>query len=105
MSAVETEAGTRGTQVVDRVFDILEAFMEIGPELSASDISRAVGLTYSTAHRLLDAMARRGILYRDQESRRYRTGQKLRWFALASIGQTCVLSARRRTGAENNSRS
>jgi len=87
MAEVDSDAGARGTQVVDRVFDILEAFADVGPELSVTDISRRVGLKYSTAHRLLEAMARRGILYRNHESRRYRIGPQLRQVALASIGQ------------------
>lgn len=88
---VQREVHARGTQVVDRVFDIIDAFIHVGPELSVTDVSRRVGLKYSTAHRLLEAMARRGILDRDPETRRYRIGLQLRQVALASIGQVDLL--------------
>src|SRR5688572_4981952 len=95
MADEEGDAQARGTQVVDRVFDILQAFLDVGPQLSVTDVSRRVGLKYSTAHRLLEAMARRGILFRDPESRRYRIGPQLRQVALASIGQMDVFDQAR----------
>lgn len=66
-----------GAQVVDRVVDILEAFPKYGPELGVSDISRLLGLKKATAHRLLSALRRRGLVTQDPVSRRYRLGLKL----------------------------
>lgn len=81
---------SRGTQVVDRVFDILDAFVAEGPELSVASVSRVVGLKYSTTHRLLEAMAKRGVVYRDDQTKRYRIGPHLRRVALVAIGQMDV---------------
>lgn len=66
-----------GAQVVDRVVDILEAFTRHGPDLGVSDVSRILGLKKATAHRLLVALRRRGLLAQDPLSRRYRLGLKL----------------------------
>jgi DNA-binding IclR family transcriptional regulator len=74
------ERNTSGTQVVGRVFDILEAFLTEGSELTVTEVGHAVGLKYATAHRLLEVMARRGVLSRDRESRRYRIGYWLQQF-------------------------
>jgi DNA-binding IclR family transcriptional regulator len=70
-----------GTQVVGRVFDILDAFLTVGPRLTVAELSRHLGLTYSTARRLLEAMAERGALTREPVSRRYRIGPGLRRFS------------------------
>jgi DNA-binding IclR family transcriptional regulator len=80
-----------GTQVVDRVFDILEAFLAEGPELTVTEVAHAVRLKYATAHRLLEVMARRGVLARDRESRRYRIGYWLQQFG--SLGHHDLASA------------
>ncbi len=71
------EGALAGAQVVDRVIDILEVFPRLGPELGVSEISRALGLKKATAHRLLAALRRRGIVAQDPVSRRYRLGMKL----------------------------
>jgi DNA-binding IclR family transcriptional regulator len=75
-----------GTQVVDRVFDILDAFASSGPRLTVTEVSRQLGLKYATAHRLLDAMARRGVLLREPDSRRYRLGPRLGQLAARATG-------------------
>jgi len=73
-----------GTQVVGRVFDILDAFVIVGPRLTVTDVSRELGLKYATAHRILEAMAARGVLDRDPDSRRYSVGARLREYG--SVG-------------------
>lgn len=75
--AVESERSLAGAQVVDRVVDILESFVRLGPELGVSDISRALGLKKATTHRLLASLRRRGIVAQDPQTRRYRLGMKL----------------------------
>jgi DNA-binding IclR family transcriptional regulator len=75
--AVEPERSLAGAQVVDRVVDILESFVRLGPELGVSDISRALGLKKATTHRLLASLRRRGIVAQDPQTRRYRLGMKL----------------------------
>jgi DNA-binding IclR family transcriptional regulator len=63
--------------VLDRAVDILEAFLRIGPELGVSEISRALGMTKATTHRLLTALKRRDLVSQDAATRRYRLGIKL----------------------------
>jgi DNA-binding IclR family transcriptional regulator len=75
LDAEDRAAG--GSQVVDRVVDILEVFPALGPELGVSDVSRALGLKKATAHRLLASLLRRGMVAQDPISRRYRLGIKL----------------------------
>lgn len=71
-----------GTQLVSRVFDILDAFLEVGPRLTATEVSRATGLKYATAHRILDALVARGVLDRDRDSFRYSVGQRLKEYGV-----------------------
>jgi DNA-binding IclR family transcriptional regulator len=66
-----------GAQVVDRVVDILETFLWLGPELGVSEIARALDLKKATAHRLLASLRRRNMVAQDPVTRRYRLGGKL----------------------------
>jgi DNA-binding IclR family transcriptional regulator len=66
-----------GPQVVDRVVDILEAFLWLGPQLGVSELSRALGLKKATTHRLLGSLRRRDFVAQDPITRRYRLGIKL----------------------------
>src|SRR5687768_2668902 len=52
-------------QVVDRVVDILEAFLWLGPQLGVSELSRALGLKKATTHRLLGSLRRRDFVTQD----------------------------------------
>lgn len=70
-------ASMTGSQVVDRVVDILELFARVGPELGVSEVSRALDLKKATTHRLLTSLLRRGLLAQDAVTRRYRLGIKL----------------------------
>jgi IclR family transcriptional regulator, KDG regulon repressor len=72
-----TERSMMGAQVVDRVADILEAFLRYGPELGVGEVSRVLDLKKATVHRLLSALRRRNFLTQDPASRRYRLGMKL----------------------------
>lgn len=75
--ADDPERALAGAQVVDRVVDILEAFVWLGPQLGVSEISRALDLKKATAHRLLASLRRRGLVAQDPITRRYRLGMKL----------------------------
>lgn len=66
-----------GAQVVDRIVDILETFLWLGPDLGVSEISRALGLKKATAHRLLASLRQRNMVTQDPTTRRYRLGGKL----------------------------
>jgi DNA-binding IclR family transcriptional regulator len=72
-----------GTQVVRRVGAILRAVGSTGLEgITASDLAAEVGLSRSTVHRLLTALAVEGFL--DHEGSRWRTGPELYLLGAAS---------------------
>jgi DNA-binding IclR family transcriptional regulator len=73
----EIAAALNKPQVVDRVVDILEAFLWLGPQLGVSELSRALGLKKATTHRLLGSLRRRDFVAQDPVTRRYRLGIKL----------------------------
>ena len=75
--ARETGGALNKPQVVDRVVDILEAFLWLGPQLGVSELSRALGLKKATTHRLLGSLRRRDFVAQDPITRRYRLGIKL----------------------------
>lgn len=73
-----TEAGTvrppAGAQAVRRALDVLHCFHDNGPDLSASDLARRLGLSTSTAHRLARTLLGAGFLEQDARTARYRLG-------------------------------
>lgn len=75
--ASERASALNKPQVVDRVVDILEAFLWLGPQLGVSELSRALGLKKATTHRLLGSLRRRDFVAQDPITRRYRLGIKL----------------------------
>jgi DNA-binding IclR family transcriptional regulator len=77
-----------GAQVVDRVADILEAFLWLGPELGVSELARAIGLTKATAHRLLSSLRNRELVAQDPITRRYRLGMRL--WELGTIARSSI---------------
>lgn len=76
-------AKTAGIRSVERALAILRAFASGAPELSVSELGRAVGLHKSTVHRLLGTLERAGFVMQDAASRRYRLGLPL--FELGSL--------------------
>lgn len=73
-----TEAGPvrapAGAQAVRRALDVLHCFHDNGPDLSASDLARRLGLSTSTAHRLARTLLGAGFLEQDARTARYRLG-------------------------------
>ncbi|MFI8519731.1 IclR family transcriptional regulator [Streptomyces sp. NPDC085481] len=73
-----TEAGPvrapAGAQAVRRALDVLHSFHDNGPDLSASDLARRLGLSTSTAHRLARTLLGAGFLEQDARTARYRLG-------------------------------
>ncbi|MGW8353269.1 IclR family transcriptional regulator [Streptomyces wedmorensis] len=73
-----TEAGIvrppAGAQAVRRALDVLHCFHDNGPDLSASDLARRLGLSTSTAHRLARTLLGAGFLDQDARTARYRLG-------------------------------
>jgi DNA-binding IclR family transcriptional regulator len=74
---VETQRMTRTTETtvgtVARTVQTLRYFAE-HPETTIKEIAAALGLAPSTCHRLLDLLAREGIIEHDKVGRRYRIG-------------------------------
>src|SRR5262245_48071611 len=64
---------------IDKALGLLFFLHERAP-CGVSEIGRALGLPKSSAHRLLGALGRRGLVERDEQGR-YRTG-----FALLALG-------------------
>jgi len=73
----------RSIRAVERALAILRAFSPAAPELSVSELARAVGLQKSTVHRLLTTLEHTGFVAQDAASRRYRLGLPL--FELGSL--------------------
>ncbi|MFD7135739.1 IclR family transcriptional regulator [Streptomyces sp. NPDC059894] len=63
-----------GAQAVQRALDVLHCFHDNAPDLSASEISRRLSLSTSTAHRLARTLLGAGFLEQDARTARYRLG-------------------------------
>ncbi|MFC6599593.1 IclR family transcriptional regulator [Kitasatospora paranensis] len=63
-----------GAQAVHRALNLLHCFHDNGPDLSASDLARRMGLSVSTAHRLARTLVSTGFLEQDAHTARYRLG-------------------------------
>src|SRR6185295_1584584 len=75
-----------GTQLLDRtvgVIKLLGGFGEKGARMS--EIAESLGLTTSTAHRIVTALERHGLIERERATRRYRLG-----LALFALGATAA---------------
>jgi IclR family acetate operon transcriptional repressor len=64
----------RGTQSVARAVTLLKAFSDARPGWRLTDLARAAHLHKATAHRLLAALEREGMITRDPASEHYRLG-------------------------------
>ncbi|MFJ3905332.1 IclR family transcriptional regulator [Streptomyces sp. NPDC090025] len=63
-----------GAQAVRRALDMLQGFHDNGPDPTASDLARRLGLSTSTAHRLARTLLAGGFLEQDPRTARYRLG-------------------------------
>ncbi|SIS97184.1 IclR family transcriptional regulator [Alicyclobacillus vulcanalis] len=52
----------------------LRCFSQDEPELGITEISRRLGLSKSTVHRIMATLAEEGFVHRDEDSHRYRLG-------------------------------
>jgi DNA-binding IclR family transcriptional regulator len=71
-----------GAQTLLRALDILDCFVDEGSSLTLADLSRRVGLTAPTTHRLVKALISRGFVVVDG-NRRYSLGPAV--MRLASV--------------------
>jgi DNA-binding IclR family transcriptional regulator len=71
-----------GAQAVTRALGVLHCFRDNAGDLSASDISRRMELSVSTAHRLARTLVTAGFLEQDDHTARYRLGP-----SVAELGQ------------------
>src|SRR2546430_15632647 len=80
---VRQAAKASGIRAVERAVAILRTFSSGAPELSVSELGRAVGLHKSTVHRLLGTLERTGFVVQAPGTKRYRLGLPL--FELGSM--------------------
>ena len=69
--------GIGGVQSVQRALDLLEVFLEHGPEIGLSRLAELLNLNKATAYRLLSTLEERGFVRRSAGSRKYALGVKL----------------------------
>ncbi|MGC3994429.1 MAG: helix-turn-helix domain-containing protein [Propionicimonas sp.] len=76
------EAGS--TRTVDRALSLLDAVLAADGASTLSGLARSVALSPSTASRLLDTLARHGLVGREEDGT-YRTGIRLKQVAAAAL--------------------
>lgn len=81
-AATAAQSPPAGAQAVQRALGLLHCFHDNGPDLSASDLARRMGLSVSTAHRLARTLVSAAFLEQDEQTARYRLGP-----AVAELGQ------------------
>jgi len=71
---VTGKTAPEGTQAVIRAVGLLKTFSRERPEQTLTELSDAMGLTKTTAHRLLTALESEGLLERNPGTRAFRLG-------------------------------
>ena len=73
--------------MLDRALALLDELSHTGPDLSLSQISRALKLHKSTAHRLVMVLERHRLVERNLDTGRYRLGLKLFELGTRAVSQ------------------
>jgi DNA-binding IclR family transcriptional regulator len=74
---------TTGTQLLDRTIAVIKRLGEVGEKgAKMAEIAEGLGLKASTAHRIVSALERHGVIERERSTKRYRLGLAL--FALGA---------------------
>jgi IclR family acetate operon transcriptional repressor len=76
-----------GTQAVIRAVGLLKTFSRDRPDLSLAQLSDAMGLTKTTAHRLLTALESEGLVARNPVTKAFRLGP-----AILALGSQALVS-------------
>jgi DNA-binding IclR family transcriptional regulator len=77
---------TTGTQLLDRTVGVIKLLGEFGEKgARMSEIAESLGLKTSTAHRIVTALERHGLIERERATKRYRLG-----LALFALGATAA---------------
>jgi DNA-binding IclR family transcriptional regulator len=84
-----------GTQAVIRAVHLLKAFTRDRPEQTLAELSDALGLTRTTAHRLLTALESEGLVARNPATKTFRLGP-----AILALGSQALASNDLRTVVE-----
>lgn len=66
-----------GTQAIQRALAVLNSFAHGVDSLSLAEISRLVGIPYSTASRIVGILEQESFLTRDKHSKRYTLGRRI----------------------------
>ena len=66
-----------GTQSIERALSILNCFSRGTENLSLTEISKIVGIPYSTASRITGILEKESFLYRDKHSKRFSLGRRV----------------------------
>lgn len=72
-----TKSKVAGTQVIERVFQILKCFSSQQKTLSLVEIVKITGLHPATTHRILQALTFQGAIHQESSTNRYRLGYGL----------------------------
>jgi len=79
-----TSAESRGTQSIDRTFDVLKHVVSNRSRgLNVAELVALSGLKRQTVHRIVQALERQGVLMRPDGSKRYVPGEYCRQMAAA----------------------
>lgn len=81
-SEVGSKSGSSAVKTVAKVLDILEHLGAASRPVTVSEVAMMTGINVSTAHRLLQTLARRHYIEQSQETRAYSLGPKV--FELSS---------------------
>jgi IclR family acetate operon transcriptional repressor len=76
-SAQSEASGRTGTQAVDRALHLLGMLEAANGDVGVTSLAGAAGLTVSTTHRLLHALAAAGLVGQDRDTERYHLGPRL----------------------------
>lgn len=91
-SIVQNDLPRYAIASVDNALQILLLFRD-HEALRVTDVSAALGVGRSTAHRLLMTLTNRGFVQQERNSRSYRTGRALMEFALSAAGLSEIRGA------------